>query len=141
MRKGSNNSLILKSITEKIDDIFNQICLKINEVIGLRFFLRKTLGECEFGVCYDFDLENVDQNCLVDKDPLLFFNISVKSKFPILAAILIIGLVYIASILASISEWTAAFPTKIIKKFAKETLKEVASFTNFFVKGRIHEIR
>lgn len=49
------------SITEKIDSLFNAICKKINDFIGsytgLKFFLRRTLGGCEFGVCFDFELE------------------------------------------------------------------------------------
>ena len=43
---------IMVSITEAIDGVFNAICHKINEVIGcyigLKFFLRRTLGGCEF---------------------------------------------------------------------------------------------
>ena len=52
---------------------------KIGTFIGLIFFLRRTLGECEFGVCFDFKLKNEkidDVNCLVDKDPLLILTIT-----------------------------------------------------------------
>ena len=53
------------SITEAIDKIFNRICSEINKVIGtfigLKFFLRHTLAGCEFGICFDFNLENVDE--------------------------------------------------------------------------------
>lgn len=137
MQKQPDNSFSILSITEKIDGIFNLICQKINEVIGsyigLKFFLRRTLGGCEFGVCYDFDLENCDeklkedQNCLFDKDPLLLFTISIKSFAPVLAGILIIGLVFIASFAKSISEWIMAFPEKITKEVIKVTVKEIAS--------------
>lgn len=126
---------IITSITKKIDDIFNLICKKINEVIGnnigLKFFLRRTLGGCEFGVCFDFDLVNFndllknDQNCFVDKDPLFIFTICVKSMIPILAGILIIGLVYIASLANSIFQWISTFEVKITGKLIKKTVKIV----------------
>ena len=48
MKKQANGTFSIISITEKIDDIFNSICQKINDVIGsyigLRFFLRRTLA-------------------------------------------------------------------------------------------------
>ena len=109
------------SITEKIDGVFNLICKKINEVIGsyigLKFFLRRTLGGCEFGVCLDFISDGANKdfgpNCLVDKNPLLVFTISVKSMVPILAGILIIGLVYIASVSTTIAYWVTNFPNYV----------------------------
>ena len=122
------------SITEKIDDIFNLICNKINEVIGgyigLKFFLRRTLSGCEFGVCFDFDYEKnkiiEDFSCLIDQDPLFMFSITVKSIIPILAGILIIGLVYIASIAKNIAGWILAFPPKITKELVKKTVIEIS---------------
>ena len=124
---------VLLSITEKIDEIFNKICQKINEVIGsylgLRFFLRRTLGGCEFGLCFDFELENDNfqisnnSNCIVDKDPLLVFTISVKSMVPLLAGILIIGLVYIAKISATIAQFISCFNPDLALKLVKKTVK------------------
>ena len=126
---------ILLSITEKIDDIFNKICKKINEVVGshlgLRFFLRRTLGGCEFGLCFDFQIENLnenlikDYNCLVDKDPLLIFKISVKSVVPLLAGILIIGLVYLAKLTASIVQLISRFDIQLFGKIIKKTVEVV----------------
>ena len=54
------------------------------------------------------------------------FTITVKSIIPILAGILIIGLVYIASIAATITEWILAFPEKITKEVIKKTAVEVS---------------
>lgn len=134
IRRQPNNVISILSITEKIDGLFNLICKKLNSIIGsyigLKFFLRRTLGGCEFGLCFDFQIDNLllnDGDCLIDKDPLLLFTISVKSLTPILAGILIIGLVYIASISKSISEWILAFPVKITRKLAEKTLKTLAS--------------
>ncbi|KAK8889049.1 hypothetical protein M9Y10_033792 [Tritrichomonas musculus] len=132
---------ILMSITEKIDDIFNQMCKKINEFVGsnlgLKFFLRRTLGGCEFGLCFDFEIENInndiinDYKCLVDKDPLLVFTISVRSMIPILAGILIIGLVYITKLALTIGQWISGFNIElagqILKKTAKIVLEKLAS--------------
>ena len=138
---------ILISITEKIDGIFNWICQKINDVIGsyigLKFFLRMTLAGCEFGVCFDLDLEflreksDIDYNCLIDRDPLLLFTISVRSMVPLLAGILIIGLVYLAAISGSIAEWIAAFPAKLTKTMIKKTLTTIASM---LLKSQIRKI-
>lgn len=137
MQKQPSGKSLIISITEKIDGIFNWICSKINEIIGsyigLKFFLRRTLGGCEFGICLDLDLEYLinknekDYTCLVDKDPLLMFTICVKSVAPLLAGILIIGLVYLASVSKSIAEWILAFPEKIAKTLIKKTLIEVSS--------------
>lgn len=135
MKKEPKGKFSLISITEKIDGVFNMICQKINEVIGsyigLRFFLRRALGGCEFGVCLDYDIEIPvsmrQHDCLIDQDPLLLFTISVKSMVPILAGILIIGLVYLASISGSIAEWIMAFPTKITKALVKKAVVEVCT--------------
>ena len=84
--------MCLLSITEKIDDLFNEICKKINEFIGkntlLRFFLRRTPRRCEFGICFNYEYELKefdDKNCLFNKEPLLLFTINVRSLVPILA--------------------------------------------------------
>ena len=126
---------IMISITEAIDGVFNAICHKINEVIGcytgLKFFLRRTLGGCEFGVCFDFQMTNVkkeiikNENCIVDKDPLLLFTINVKSQVPVMAGILIIGLVYIAKVAKTISEWITTCGAKLSVDLLKSTVKFV----------------
>ena len=136
IKKKPHHHFSILSITERIDDIFNLICQKINDVlgskIGLRLFMRRTFGGCEFGICYDFNIENRDSeilkdlNCIVDKDPLLLFTINVKSLVPVLAGILIIGLVYIASIAKSISEWIMTFPAKFTKELVVKSVKTVA---------------
>ena len=95
----------------------------------MRFFLRRTLGGCEFGLCFDFELENDNfqisnnSNCIVDKDPLLVFTISVKSMVPLLAGILIIGLVYIAKISATIAQFISCFNPDLALKLVKKTVK------------------
>ncbi|KAK8886441.1 hypothetical protein M9Y10_041904 [Tritrichomonas musculus] len=122
------------SITKKIDQIFNIICNKINETIGdhigLKFFVRRTLGGCEFGICYDFELENNEEcseNLLVDKDTLFLFTISVKCKdgAPLLAGILIFCLVYITSIVKTISEYFEFLPEKFTKDLIEQSLKKI----------------
>lgn len=132
---------IIISITEAIDGIFNAICRKINEVIGnytgLKFFMRRTISGCEFGVCFDFKITNnakeivQNENCFVDKDPLLLFTINVKSQVPLMAGILIIGLVYIAKIAKSITEWITTCGAKmsldLITKTVKFVLEQLAT--------------
>lgn len=60
-----NENPVAVSITEAIDKLFEKICNTITDVIGsfigIKFFLRRTLGGCEFGVCVDFDLESDDE--------------------------------------------------------------------------------
>ena len=122
LKRTPKNKLCLLSITEKIDDLFNEIFKKINEFIGkntfLRLFLRRTLCGCEFGICFNLNCEIEDfedPNCLFDKDPILLFAINVRSMFPILAGILIIALVYLAFIIKDIIECVSAFPGVITK--------------------------
>lgn len=107
----------------KIDDLFNSICQKINSILGqktfLKFFLRRMICGCEFGVCLNFKYENEgvkDSSIIIDKDPLLLFTISVRSYAPILAGILLFVLVYLACISKKIVEWFACFPKKITKE-------------------------
>ena len=95
--------------------------------------MRRTLAGCEFGVCYDFKIDDIhnkifyDKTCLVVKDPLFVFTISVKSMIPVLAGILIIGLVYISNVAESIFEWITNFAGKGIKEIIKITLKEIVT--------------
>lgn len=55
--KMPDNKFSYFSITERIDKIFNSIFQKISSTLGekvfLKFFLRRTLAGCEFGVCFD----------------------------------------------------------------------------------------
>ena len=59
------------SITSRIDNIFNEICNVFNnfisDKINFKFFLRRTLGGCEFGICLDCDFE-IDLDLLEDKN-------------------------------------------------------------------------
>lgn len=115
--------------------IFNAICRKINEVIsnytGLKFFMRRTISGCEFGVCFDFKITNnakeivQNENCIVDKDLLLLFTINVKSQVPVMAGILIIGIVYIAKIAKSITEWITTCGAKMSFDLITKTVKFV----------------
>lgn len=68
-----------------------------------------------------------EHDCLIDQDPLLMFTISVKSNAPLLAGILIIGLVYLASVAETITEWIASFPQKITRTIVKKALVDVAN--------------
>ncbi|KAK8864795.1 hypothetical protein M9Y10_010320 [Tritrichomonas musculus] len=133
-RRNAKGPKFILSITEKIDDIFNIICQKINELIGskigLKFFLRRHLAGCDFGVCLDLeitkaDLNNIDHYVLIDSDPLLVFSISVRSMKPILAGILIIALVYIASVCKKIIEWIAAMIPMLAENAFKAILKTI----------------
>ena len=134
IKKQPQGSSILMSITERIDDLFDCICKLINNAIGgfmgLKFFIRRTLGGCEFGLCFDFELENVrekttyEHNCIIDRDPLLVFSINVKSIVPLLAGILIIFLVYVAKIAAKISEIISSFGIDLIREIIKTKLKD-----------------
>lgn len=122
------------SITEAIDNLFNKICNVITNalggLIGIKFFLRRTLGGCEFGLCVDFDLASNDEsficeNCLIDRDPLLVFTISVKSMAPLLAGVLIFALVFLASMSTSIGEYVTSFGAKFGIDVAKKAVKKV----------------
>lgn len=136
IKKMPNNKICWLSITEKIDDIFNKILQKINEVIGkytcLRLFMRRTLCGCEFGVCLDLAAKNKgfdDPNCLFDKDPLLMFTISVRSMLPILAGILMILLVYASSMSEEIMKWISGFPAMFTKELGKRVAAIIVSTT------------
>ncbi|KAK8889422.1 hypothetical protein M9Y10_034168 [Tritrichomonas musculus] len=146
-RREKTNKITLLSITQKIDDIFDKIFQKVNEILGsktfLKFFLRRTLGGCEFGVCLNLNIirkefgdeENDDDDfyCIVDKDPLLVFTIFVRSLIPVLATILICVLVYVASIAKKIAKWFT-FPSN-----AKEALKKTVSVVVNIVSSTISQ--
>lgn len=129
------------SITQRIDIIFNMICKKINDVIGdkigLKFFLRRTLAGCEFGICFDAIMKVDDPNnsllkdyyCLIDKDPLLSFTIFIKNESPILAGILIIVLVYVGVLLAKTISWVSAFLVNFSKFILKKCLRLIINYT------------
>ena len=131
-RRTIKNKFSIISITDKIDDIFNEICKKVNEIIGsktfLRLFLRRTIAGCEFGFCVNLDIKNHNEKfnkenpyCIIDKDPLLVFTIFVRSVIPFLSIILISLLVYIGRIGKKIASWFT-FPAN-----AKEALKKTIS--------------
>ena len=114
------------SITEAIDAIFEKICNKINsiinEYIGLKFFLRRTLAGCEFGICFDLHIESTNSFdigliSMIDKDPLFVFTIFIKGieKKHFLAAILIIGLVYLANVIKDLTDFILDFSGKSAK--------------------------
>ena len=134
MKKTPKNRICLLSITEKIDDVFNLIFQKVNEIIGsktfLKFFMRRTLCGCEFGICLNFPMCNqgvTDQQCIVDRDPLFVFTICVKSIIPVLAGVLIILLVYLASMAKDIGEWFTCFPAKLTKELAMKAVGLIVS--------------
>ena len=128
------------SITEKIDDLFERIFQKVNEILGsiafIKLFLRRTLGGCEFGFCLTLDIENQKEDpfCIIDIDPLLTFTIFVRSLAPVLAIILISALIYLSVIAVKISKWFSAPGgiATIAKKTAKIALNALA--TNFLDK-------
>ena len=128
-----DNTFSHLSITERIDDIFNLIFQKISSFLGdnffLKFFLRRTLAVCEFGICLDMVLKkeklDSEQNLLIDKNPLLVATIYSWSIIPLLAGILICALVYLAYISKGIFEYISFFPAKIAGKVAKKSLMTV----------------
>lgn len=135
--QGSGFSLL--SITQKIDSLFNFICQQINQVIGgfigLKFFLRRTLGGCEFGICLDLNLDQINiksdefQNCLIDKDPMLLFTISLRSPVPLLAGILIILLVYLVRVSGKITQTIMGFPEFAAKKLVEVSIVQILEHT------------
>ena len=134
LKMAPRNHFCFLSITEKIDDLFNMIFQQVNQVMGnkifLKFFMRRTLGGCEFGICLNFDFKNEgikDPNCIIDQDPLLYLTINIKSLVPVLAGILVIVLVFVAILSKKMIEWFAAFPLKITKEIA---LKAVGVILN-----------
>ena len=145
--KKMNKKIFNISITEKVDLIFDTICKKIDEVVGgftgLRFFLRRTLGGCEFGVCIDLCIETFDNllpHCLIDTEPLLLFTIQTKSFIPILAGILFIVLVYTTKVCELISTEMIFFIGKF-KKVIKEGFKIVLyEVIKIFAEDKINEL-
>ena len=69
-------------------------------LFGIRFFLRRTLAGCEFGICVDplYECQNKLLNCLIDTNPIIMLTICTKSSTPWIAGILMIVLVFIVSI-------------------------------------------
>ncbi|KAK8839804.1 hypothetical protein M9Y10_031512 [Tritrichomonas musculus] len=130
LKRNPMRKITLLSITEKIDDLFNTIAQRINQMLGrrtfLRLFLRRTICGCEFGICIKFNLLNQgigdDQNCLVDKDPLFMFTINVRSMVPVLAGVLICVLVYLGILSAKIVEFASTLPISLTKETAKKVL-------------------
>ena len=107
----------------------------IGDNLGFKLFLRRTLGGCEFGLCYDFDIQCKDEeieklkNCLVDKDPLFVFSISVKSVVPFLAGVLVFFLLYLANIARQMVTFIQQIPklsAKVIKKLTIQFAKLIA---------------
>ncbi|KAK8887859.1 hypothetical protein M9Y10_038918 [Tritrichomonas musculus] len=135
-RQLPENKFSWLSITERIDKLFNKICQKINEFLGelffLKFFLRRTLAGCEFGICIDFRFyflgkkhSSEEKNILIDTEPLLVFTINVRSLMPVLAGILLIVLVYAISISGKIAEWISEFPLKFTGEFIKKGMIKI----------------
>ena len=98
------------SITVAVDKIFEKFQEiadeKLQGLFGIRFFLRRTLCGCEFGVCVETNLEYPDdlQNCLFDRTPLLMFTLCTKSSFVWLGGLLIIVLVFFTSVAVTIGK-------------------------------------
>ena len=131
LKKMPNYKFSIFSITETIDDIFNSIFQTINKILGnkafLKFFLRRTLCGCEFGICLDLPMKSVyannnfdsfsiySPNCIIDKDPLILFSISIKSLLPVLAGVLIFLLIYAVYLAKDIIGWFVLFPEKLTK--------------------------
>ena len=100
------------SITYVIDQIFERICQTIDRHLvnffGFHIFMRRTLVGCEFGICVDPLLLDVDvqkKHCLFDKSPIFLMTIGCKSAKPFIAAILIIVLVFITLISVKIAKF------------------------------------
>ena len=99
------------SITHIIDLIFEKICeileKGLNYFFDIHLFIRRTLGGCEFGFCIDPLFEDIivnEHHCLFDKTPLFISAFLFKSEKPIIAAILIIVLVFVTAVIAKITQ-------------------------------------
>lgn len=124
-KKGSS---IRASITKCIDLLFDKIFQFfnnfINQNIAMKFFLRRTLGGCEFGICYDFEFENTDDqfkndtNRLIDIDPMFIFSIHICSYTAFMASVLILLLLYLLNLARKIFSFMSA--GQIVKTVAKE---------------------
>lgn len=106
-KKNTDKPFSITSIIDKIFEKFQQIIDdKLQGLFGIRFFLRRTLGGCEFGVCvqplyefeYDDENDNAFLNCLIDREPLIMFTICTKTSVFWLSGILMIILVFISSL-------------------------------------------
>mgnify|MGYP001108427149 FL=1 len=65
VKKNTDKPFSITSIIDKIFEKFQQIIDdKLQGLFGIRFFLRRTLGVCEFGVCvqplYEFEYDEND---------------------------------------------------------------------------------
>lgn len=102
IKKGLNpGPFSISKILDKIFDSFQEIVdTKLKNLFGIRFFLRRTLAGCEFGVCLDLHRKNHNRylNCLIDMDPLLLFTICTKSSYFWMGGILLMVLVFFTSI-------------------------------------------
>ena len=106
----------LFSITNTIDSFFDMIFDIFNDFledkINFKFFLRRTLSGCEFGICYEFEEdeneeeEEIDiddyKNCMFDKKLILVFSININSTVPFLAGVLVFLIIYLVSIINNI---------------------------------------
>lgn len=113
------------SITNIIDKIFEKICEciddKISGLLGLHFYIRRTMAGCEFGICVDPLLDDIvikENHCLFDVKPILLFAICCKSLKPFLAGILIILAIFIGFVAAKLAEFFAS-PESTVKDLIK----------------------
>ena len=113
------------SITIIIDKIFEKICEciddKISGLLGLHFYIRRTMAGCEFGICVDPLLDDIvieESHCLFDVKPILLFAICCKSLKPFLAGILIILAIFIGFVATKLAEFFAS-PESTVKDLIK----------------------
>lgn len=90
------------TIFEKFQEVSDK---KLQGLFGIRFFLRRTLCGCEFGVCIDTEYECCDKyfNCLFDRNPILMFTICTKFTFIWIGGIMIVILVFFTSLCATLA--------------------------------------
>lgn len=127
-KKPFSITLVIDKIFEKFQEVADK---KLQGLFGIRFFLRRTLCGCEFGVCIDTECECCDQylNCLFDRNPILMFTICTKSTFFWIGGILIVVLVFFTFLCATLASKyldsgnilpsAINFGKKIVKKIMK----------------------
>ena len=125
-RRTSKGGITALSITEKVDQMFNKMCQIVAGLLGkktyLKLYLRRTLCGGEFGICLNtnfIESEFDDNTCLIDKDSIVLVSLKIKSVIPILSGILIIFIVYVASIVKKIIQVAtdlSKLPTETVKQ-------------------------
>ena len=127
INKSDGKPFSITKVLDKIFDSFRELVdSKLKGIFGLRFFLRRTLAGCEFGIYVNPSCECTDYypNCLIDNDPIILFTICTKSKFFWISGILIMVLIFATSLFTFV--YKNFFEDKIITEAIVSKIKEIA---------------